>query len=246
MPESAGGTYPVDDLNRVRRMSERGLYDHETVHRLLDAAVLAHVAYVVDGQPICTPTLFWRTGSRLFWHGSNSSRMLRTLSGGTPACVTVTHFDSLILARCAFNHSADYRSVMAFGQARLVTDPAAKERALLRIVERVFPGRQPHLRPNKPQEINATTVVMMDIERASAKIRAQGVVDDEADYDLPIYAERIPIRQVLGAPEPDPRLAPGIARPEHLRAYQEGKTLEELMIEGHRFAASDGAPDQSE
>ena len=124
--------YPIDAVNRVKRRADRGFYDHETVHALLDSSALCHVSYVIDGQPFCTPTLFWREASRLYWHGSNSSRMLRNLASGESACLTVTHLDSLILARCGFNHSADYRSVMAFGQARLLEDPEEKRRALLR------------------------------------------------------------------------------------------------------------------
>ena len=130
MTDVAASIYPVDALNRLKRRPDRGHYEHETEHRLLDAAALAHVSYVVEGWPLCTPTLFWREGSRLYWHGSNSSRMLKNLSKGAPVCLTVTHFDSLVLARCGFNHSADYRSVMAFGHAYLVYDPAAKRQAL--------------------------------------------------------------------------------------------------------------------
>ncbi len=159
-------SYQIDDRNRVKRRHDRGFYDHETVHRLLDAAALCHVAYVVDGQPFCTPTLFWREGTTLYWHGSSASRMLRNLSDGGPACLTVTHLDSLVLARCGFNHSADYRSVMAFGQARLVTDPAEKRRALLMMVDRFFPGRTAQLRASTDQEIKATAVVSMRTDRA--------------------------------------------------------------------------------
>jgi nitroimidazol reductase NimA-like FMN-containing flavoprotein (pyridoxamine 5'-phosphate oxidase superfamily) len=150
-----GQSYPVDETNKVKRKHERGHYDHETVHALLDAAVLCHVSYVIDGQPYCTPTLFWREGSRLYWHGSSASRMLRNLSEGEPACLTVTHLDSLVLARCGFNHSADYRSVMAFGKARIVEDQAEKEQALVMMVDRFFPGRTAQLRQSDKQEIKA-------------------------------------------------------------------------------------------
>ena len=128
MPDEAQPSYPIDETNKVKRRHDRGFYDHATVHGLLDAAALCHVSYVIDGQPYCTPTLFWREESRLYWHGSSASRMLRNLSEGEPACLTVTHLDSLVLARCGFNHSADYRSVMAYGHARLVEDQAEKER----------------------------------------------------------------------------------------------------------------------
>src|SRR5580692_5226903 len=145
MASDSAATYPVDAINRVKRRQDRGLYDHATVHELLDAAAMCHVSYVIDGQPFCTPTLFWREGTRLYWHGSNSSRMLRNLSEGEPACLTLTHFDSIVLARCGFNHPADYRSVMAFGLARLVADETEKARALVMMVDRFFPGRTAQL-----------------------------------------------------------------------------------------------------
>lgn len=224
-------TYPVDGTNRLKRRHDRGFYDHETVHRLLDAAALCHVSYVIDGQPFCTPTLFWRKGSTLYWHGSSASRMLRNQAEGHPVCLTVTHLDSLVLARCGFNHSADYRSVMAFGRARLVTDPAEKAEALVDAVDLLFADRTAGLRPSTGQEIKATGVIAMDIERASAKIRARGVVDEDEDYDLPIYAERIPVRTVLGQPEPCPRLQPGVERPASLAGYHEGRLLEDALAE---------------
>jgi nitroimidazol reductase NimA-like FMN-containing flavoprotein (pyridoxamine 5'-phosphate oxidase superfamily) len=226
-------SYVVDNRNRVKRRHDRGFYDHETVHRLLDAAALCHVSYVVDGLPYCTPTLFWREGTRLDWHGSSASRMLRNLSEGQPACLTVTHLDSLVLARCGFNHSADYRSVMAFGQARLVAAPEEKRRALVMMVDRFFPGRTAQLRASTPKEIKATSVVTMEIETASAKIRAKGVADDEEDYALPIYAERLPVRTVVGKPEPCPRLLPGVTRPANLAAYNAERPLEDALLRAY-------------
>ncbi len=226
-------TYQIDERNRVKRRHDRGFYDHETVHRLLDAAILCHVSYVIDGQPYCTPTLFWREGTTLYWHGSSASRMLRNQSAGQPACLTVTHLDSLVLARCGFNHSADYRSVMAFGHARLVDTPAEKEAALVAMVDRFFPDRTAGLRQSTTQEIKATAVVAMEIERASAKIRAKGVADDDEDYELPIYAERIPIHTLIGAPEACPRLLEGVARPESLAGYRDGRPLEAALAEAY-------------
>jgi nitroimidazol reductase NimA-like FMN-containing flavoprotein (pyridoxamine 5'-phosphate oxidase superfamily) len=239
MSEQGAPSYPVDAMNRVKRRHDRGFYDHETVHTVLDAAAMCHVSYVVDGQPFCTPTLFWREGSRLYWHGSNASRMLRNLSEGEPTCLTVTHLDSLVLARCGFNHSADYRSVMAYGHSHLVEDPAEKSRALYMMVDRFFPGRTAQLRETVPQEINATTVLMMDIERASAKIRAKGVADDDEDYLLPIYAERLPIQMVMGAAEPCPRLQAGVTRPANLAGYRAGRRLEDAVAEAHAIAYPD-------
>jgi nitroimidazol reductase NimA-like FMN-containing flavoprotein (pyridoxamine 5'-phosphate oxidase superfamily) len=229
-------SYPVDKVNRVKRRHDRGSYDHATVHALLDAAALCHVSYVIDGQPYCTPTLFWREGSTLYWHGSSASRMLRNQSEGEPACLTVTHLDSLVLARCGFNHSADYRSVMAFGRARLVEDAEEKKRALVMMVDRFFPGRTAQLRQSTAQEIKATAVIVMEIERASAKIRSKGVADDDEDYQLPIYAERLPISTVLGAPEPCPQLLSGVVRPDNLGGYAGGRKLEDALSEAHKAA----------
>jgi nitroimidazol reductase NimA-like FMN-containing flavoprotein (pyridoxamine 5'-phosphate oxidase superfamily) len=233
MPAEETAAYPVDARNQVKRRHDRGQYDHATVHALLDAATLCHVSYVIDGLPYCTPTLFWREGTVLYWHGSSASRMLRNQSAGQPVCLTVTHLDSLVLARCGFNHSADYRSVMAFGNARLVDEPAEKNAALVAMVDRLFPGRTAGLRQSTALEIKATAVVAMEIERASAKIRARGVVDEEEDYPLPIYAERLPVRTVIGEPEPCPRLVPGVARPATLAGYRAGRSLEEALAEAH-------------
>lgn len=229
-------SYPVSDLNQVRRRHDRGFYEHATVHALLDAAMLCHVSYVIDGQPFCTPTFFWREGARLYWHGSSASRMLRNLAHGEPACLTVTHLDALVLARSGYNHSADYRSVMAFGKARLVEDPHEKERALVMMVDRLYPQRTAGLRPATAQEIKATTVIAMDIERASAKIRARGVVDEDEDYALPIYAERIPVSMVLGQPRPCPRTVEGVKRPATLAGYAAGRSLEAAVSEAHAIA----------
>jgi nitroimidazol reductase NimA-like FMN-containing flavoprotein (pyridoxamine 5'-phosphate oxidase superfamily) len=231
-------SYPLSARNQVKRRHDRGFYDHKTVHALLDASMLCHVSYVIDGQPYCTPTFFWRDGSKLYWHGSSASRMLRNLSGGQRACLTVAHLDSLVLARCGFNHSADYRAVMAFGDAYLVTDPEEKKSALVAMVDRFFPDRTAGLRQSTDQEIKASAVVAMEIEQASAKIRTYGVKDDDEDYELPIYAERIPVRTVLGAPEPCPRLHEGVQRPATLQGYSEGRLLEEALTEAYlQYAA---------
>jgi nitroimidazol reductase NimA-like FMN-containing flavoprotein (pyridoxamine 5'-phosphate oxidase superfamily) len=236
MPDTAMPSYPIDTRSRVKRRHDRGAYDHATVHGILDAAALCHVSYVIDGQPYCTPTLFWREGTRLYWHGSSASRMLRNLSEGQRACLTVAHLDSLVMARCGFNHSADYRSVMCFGQARLVTDLEEKRQALVMMVDRFFPNRTAGLRQSTAQEIKATAVVSMEIETASAKIRAKGVGDDEEDYALPIYAERLPVRTVIGEPEPCPRLMDGVERGADLAVYQPGRTLEEALVEAYAEA----------
>ena len=234
MSESTSQTsYPTSVRNQVKRLHQRGFYDHETVHRILDSSMLCHVSYVIDGQPYCTPTFFWREGTRLYWHGSSASRMLRNQSRGERVCLTVAHLDSLVLARCGFNHSADYRAVMAFGTAYLVTDAAEKERAVIAMVDRFFPDRTASLRASTAQEIKATSFIAMEIEEASAKIRAKGVADDEEDYALPVYAERIPVRTVLGAPEPCPRLRADVRRPATLDGYSEGRLLEDALRDAY-------------
>ncbi len=225
--------YPLSDVNRVKRLHERGAYDRATVHAILDAAALCHIAYVVDSQPYCTPTLFWREGDRLYWHGSSASRMLRNQSEAEPVCLTVSHLDSLVLARSGFNHSVDYRSAMAFGHARIVDDPEEKIRALAAMIDRFYPGRWATLRAATQQEIKATRVIGMTIEQASAKIRAKGIGDDEADYPLPIWAERVPVKTMVGAPEPCARLVPGVERPAGLAGYREGRPLEDALREAH-------------
>ena len=167
-------SYPLSPRNRVKRLHERGSYDRAKIHGLLDASMLCHVSYVVDGQPYCTPTFFWREGNTLYWHGSSASRMLRNQSDGQRACLTVAHLDSLVLARCGFNHSADYRAVMAFGTAHLVDDPAEKERALVAMVDRFFPDRTASLRQSTAQEIKATSVIAMEIEAGVGEDSRQG------------------------------------------------------------------------
>ena len=231
MNETTSNAYPVTPVNRVKRLHERGSYDHAKIHALLDASMLCHVAYVIDGQPYCTPTLFWREGTRLYWHGSSASRMLRNQSEGEPVCLTVSHLDSLVLARCGFNHSVDYRSVMAFGRARMIEEPDEKAGALIAMVDRFYPGRTATLRKSTTQEIKATRVIGMEIEQASAKVRAKGIGDEEEDYALPIYAERIPVHTILGAPEPCARLMPGVERPEGLAGYREGRKLDDAVSE---------------
>ncbi len=214
---------PVHSTNKVMRRHSRGFYDHATLYALLDAATVCHV---IHGPSYCTPTLFKREGSRLHWQGSSASRMLRNPAEGAPACMAVTHLDGLVLARCGFNHSVVYHSVMAFGRARLVTDLSERERALVMMVRRFFPGWTAGLRQSTRPEIKATAVVFLDIARASAKIRAKGVAVDEEDYALPIYAERLPERTVIGTPEPCPRILPGGARPDSLEKYRPGHSLE--------------------
>ncbi|MEJ0020396.1 MAG: pyridoxamine 5'-phosphate oxidase family protein [Acetobacteraceae bacterium] len=223
--------FPVSERNRLRRLHERGRYDRASIYPILDAAMICHIAYVIDGQPYCTPTAFWREGDHLYWHGSSASRMLRTQRDGLPVCLTVTHLDSLVLARCGFNHSVDYRSAMCFGTAHIIDDPEEKSAALDRMIDRFYPGRAATLRTSTVQELKATTVIGMAIEEASGKIRSKGVGDEEEDYALPIYAAKFPVRQVIDAVETCPRMPAGVPRPEGLAAFQPGRRLDEIMRE---------------
>lgn len=200
---------------QVRRMPKRGHYDRDTVHAILDAGAIAHVGYVIDGQPYVTPTAYWRNGDRLYWHGSSASRMLRTIDAGSPVCVTVAHIDGFVLARSAFHHSVNYRSVMAFGTARKLTDDAEILEALRDFTERLYPGRWDVLRPVQPQEIKATTVLAMDLTEAVAKVRTGMPIDDDEDYALPIWAGVLPVQTTVLAPVSDPKNPPGVTAPEY-------------------------------
>jgi nitroimidazol reductase NimA-like FMN-containing flavoprotein (pyridoxamine 5'-phosphate oxidase superfamily) len=227
-------SFPVSERNKVRRLHERGSYDREAVYAILDAAMICHIAYVIDGQPYCTPTAFWREGDHLYWHGSSASRMLRSQKTSVPVCLTVTHLDSLVLARCGFNHSVDYRAAMCFGNAHLIEEQKEKERALDSMVDRFYPGRARMLRTSTKQELKATTVIGMTIDQASAKVRAKGIGDEEEDYALPIYAVKFPVRQVVDEAQTCPRMPAGVERPEGLSGFTPGRRLDEVMTENYR------------
>ncbi len=232
--DAPADAFPVSARNKIKRLHERGSYDKAAVFAILDAALLCHVSYVIDGQPFCTPTLFWRDDDVLYWHGSSASRMLKHLKLGTPACLTVSHLDGLVLARSGFHHSANYRSAMCFGTAQFIEDADEKLQALKDVVDRFYPGRTETLRAINPQEFKATSVIKMKIEDASAKVRAKNVLDDEEDYATPLWAGVIPVAQIIGAEEPCPRLIPDTARPENLSAYRQGRRLDETFVEMQR------------
>jgi len=236
--ESAEGSFEPTERSRVKRLHKRGHYDRETVYEVLDAGLIAHIGYVIDGQPFVTPTAYWREGDMLYWHGSAASRMLETVGEGIPCSVTVTHLDGLVLARSGFHHSINYRSVMAFGRAFFVEDPEAKMAAFEAFVERVFPGRWAELRPATTQEVKGTSVLGMKIEEASAKIRTGGPVDDDEDYALPIWAGVLPIRTVIGAAVPDAKLAPGIERPAHLSIFRPETEFDALLTSTAKLPAA--------
>src|SRR5262249_28587111 len=195
----------------------------ENVHKVLDAAFLAHVGFNVNGQPFVIPTLFGRAGEKLYLHGSAASRMLRELETGVSACVTVTLVDGLVLARSAFHHSMNYRSVVAFGTARKINDPAQKAEALRVISEHVIRGRWDDVRGPVDKELKATTVLEFTIEEASAKVRTGPALDDEEDYALPVWAGVLPLELRARAPVADPRLVSGVEMPEYVRRYRNGR-----------------------
>jgi hypothetical protein len=215
---------------KVRRHPERAHYDRDTVFAILDAALMCHIGYVIDGKPYVTPTLFWREGERLYWHGSSASRMLRSQAKGIPVCLTVAHVDGLILARCAFRHSLNYRAVMAFGTASIIDDPAEKEAGLNAFLERIYPGRTGHMRAIAPQELKATSLMGMTIENASAKIRSGGPLDLEQDYGADCWAGTVPIAQVMGAPIPDPIAPPRTDVARDTGHFLEGGRFDDILL----------------
>jgi nitroimidazol reductase NimA-like FMN-containing flavoprotein (pyridoxamine 5'-phosphate oxidase superfamily) len=206
---------------RAKRMPERGAYDRATIDSILDAQPIAHVGYNIDGAPLVTPTLQWREGDHVYWHGSAASRMLDRCAGAE-VCVTVTLIDAMVLARSAYHHSVNYRSVMLLGRARLVKDPAEKEMRLRQFVETLFPGRWAMLRPPTAQELMATGVLSLRIDEASAKIRRGPPKDAAEDLQLEVWAGEIPLRLQALPPVADPQGRQGLAPPEHVTKFRIG------------------------
>lgn len=204
----------------VRRHPERGVYDVETIHAILDAGYLCHVGFVQDKQPFVIPTLYARVGEKLYLHGSPFSRALQPVEGGIPLCVTVTHVDGLVLARSAFHHSINYRSVVLLGRGQVVTNRTEKEAALSALVEQVVPGRAAEVRGPNAKELRATQVLVVPLDEASAKVRTGPPKDARGDYALDIWAGVLPLRLEPLAPIADPRLAADIHVPEHVQQYQ--------------------------
>jgi uncharacterized protein len=205
---------------RVRRLPKRGVYERTQIDAILDEGLVCHVGFVHDGHPVVIPTLFARVGDLVYFHGSAASRMLRTVAGGVEACLTVTLLDGLVLARSAFHHSANYRSVVVFGRAQIIEERAEKLAALEAFAERAVPGRWAEVRPPTAKELKATTVLSLPLDEASAKVRSGPPVDDEEDYALDVWAGVLPLRLVAGDPVPDPRLPAGVSVPEYARAYR--------------------------
>ena len=209
--------YQRTERTRVRRLPERAAYDRATVHAILDEGFLCHLGFVVDGQPYVIPTGYARVGETVFLHGSTASRL--GLRPGMDVCVTVTLVDGLVLARSAFHHSMNYRSVMAIGRTRPVTDPGEKEAALRALVEHIVPGRSDEVRGGDSRELAATAVLALPLAEVSAKVRTGPPSDDEPDYAQPIWAGVLPLAVTPGEPAPDPVLDPSIPTPAHVASW---------------------------
>ena len=215
-------TFNKTDRTTLKRLPARGFYDHELVFKILDEGFICHIGFNVDGRPVVIPTGYARVDEKLYVHGSQASRMLRTLKTGVDACVTVTLVDGLVLARSAFHHSINYRSVVIFGQAKLVDDAQEKVAALVAFSEHVIRGRWDDVREPTEQELKATTVLSLELAEVSAKVRTGPPLDDEEDYELPIWAGVVPLRVVAGEPIPDPRLPNNIPAPDYALKYERG------------------------
>ncbi|GHB26686.1 hypothetical protein GCM10010377_15790 [Streptomyces viridiviolaceus] len=218
-PSQPATAYTPTDRTVPTRSPGRASYDKELVHAILDEGYVCHLGFVRDGAPVVLPTLYGRVGERLYVHGSTGSRPLRMTGGadpGLPVCLTVTHVDALVLARSAFHHSINYRSVVVHGTAHDVTDPDEKREALDALVDHVVPGRSHDSRPANKKELAATAVIRLHLDEVSAKVRTGGVNDEPEDYGLPHWAGLVPLRKGYDVPVADPSLAPGTALPDYL------------------------------
>lgn len=212
----------IEPTNRtkLKRLPKRGNFERETIYKILDEAFVCHVGFVVDGQPFVIPTAFGRKDDILFIHGSAASRMMRNLAIGIDVCVTVTLIDGLVLARSAFHHSINYRSVVIFGKAQIIEDESEKSEALRLFTEHLIPNRWDDVREPNSKELKGTTVLRLPITEASAKIRTGNPVDDEEDYELNVWAGVIPLKIQAEKPINDTLLREGIAVPEYALKYQ--------------------------
>lgn len=204
----------------VKRLAERGVYDRSTIDAILDEALICHVGFVHDGAPVVIPTIHARVGDTLYFHGSPASRMLRTMKAGDQVCVNATLVDGLVVARAAFHNSMNYRSVVVFGEARVVEDPEEKRMALEAVTEHVLRGRWADSRPMTEKEYKGTLIVAVPLDESSAKVRTGPPGDDDEDYDLPIWAGVLPLSVVPGEPEDDPQLRVDATVPSYVREYR--------------------------
>ena len=228
MPPTAEAFVPTE-RSLVRRRPQRAAYDEAAVYAVLDAGVMAHVGYSIDGQPFVTPTAYWREGRKLYWHGAAASRMLATVAEGAPVCVTVSFLDGFIVGRSGIIHSLNYRSVMAFGRARLVEGPAAKRAAMDAFVDRLYAGRPAKLRPTTDTELAMIALVEMEIEEASAKVKATGPTDLPADEGWTAWSGVFPVETRIGAALPQPGMGAGGPPTADLAPYAEGARLDQAL-----------------
>jgi uncharacterized protein len=225
--EGSGAAFSPTDRSQVRRRPQRAAYDEASVYAILDAGIMAHVGYVIDGQPFVTPTAYWREGRKLYWHGAAASRMLATVAEGAPVCLTVSFLDGFVVGRSGITHSLNYRSVMAFGRARLVADAAVKRAAMDAFIDRLYAGRPVKLRPTTDEELRRISLVEMEIEEASAKVKDTGVTELPADDGWAAWFGVFPVETRIGAALPDPRVD---GRPTaDLAAYAEGARLDDAL-----------------
>jgi nitroimidazol reductase NimA-like FMN-containing flavoprotein (pyridoxamine 5'-phosphate oxidase superfamily) len=210
---------PQTSRTTLKRLPQRGHYDRELINQILDEGFICHVGFAVDGQPFVIPTGYARAGDSLIIHGSQASRMLRTLGQGIDVCVTVTLVDGLVLARSAFHHSMNYRSIVVFGRATVVDDPDEKLAALRALSDHMIPGRWDDVREPSESELQQTTVLSLPLTEASAKIRTGPPLDDEEDYGLPVWAGVIPLRLLAQDPVGDPRSGPNSEAPKYAAEY---------------------------
>lgn len=208
------------ERTRVKRLPRRGAYDKETIHAILDEGVVCHVGIAINGQPFVIPMAYARDGDRVLIHGSRASRVVKAIADGADVCVTVTHTDGLVLARSAFHHSMNYRSVVILGKGRAIEEPAEKRDAFRRYFDHLIPGRWSEVRKPNDVENKQTLIVEIPIDEASAKARTGGPVDDDEDYALDVWAGVLPLQQVAGAPVPDEKLRDGIDVPDHVQDYR--------------------------
>lgn len=216
MPDS----FAVSDLTQVVREANRAVYDRAAIYKILDEGFVCHVGFSTEGQPFVIPTMFARVGDAIYFHGSAASRMLRGAASGSPVCITVTLADGLVLARSVFNHSMNYRSVVALGMATLISEPAEKLAALRAFTEKLIPGRWEDARQPNEQELKATSILKLLLTEVSAKVRTGGVEDDVADYTLPVWAGIIPLRLVADDAIRDERCDAAIPTPAYAAKYR--------------------------
>jgi nitroimidazol reductase NimA-like FMN-containing flavoprotein (pyridoxamine 5'-phosphate oxidase superfamily) len=207
------------ERTEVRRLPKRGVYERAAVYRILDEGLVCHVGFIINGKPVVIPTGYDRKGDVLYIHGSPASRMFRELGKGVDVCITVTLVDGLVLARSAFHHSMNYRSVVIFGKATVLEEPAAKREALQAFMEHVAPGRWEEVRQPSEKELSATLVVAIPLDEVSAKVRTGPPLDEEEDYALPVWAGVTPMVLTPQPPITDERLGKGIAVPEYVSRY---------------------------